>query len=125
MKIRSHSLDRVIELEPGRFITALKFLSYNEPIFNEHFPEREVYPGSMVLQSIFSALKVAFQYEEAMDVLMEWELKLINFKKMCEPGDLLKIELKRIEDADKISFIVSEYFGRNLLCNGQFVQRKD
>ncbi|MDP7077395.1 MAG: 3-hydroxyacyl-[acyl-carrier-protein] dehydratase FabZ, partial [Desulfobacterales bacterium] len=38
-------IDKIIELEPGKKVVALKNVSINEPFFQGHFPERPVMPG--------------------------------------------------------------------------------
>ena len=42
-------VDRVLELEKGARIKALKNVTYNEPFFNGHFPARPVMPGVLML----------------------------------------------------------------------------
>ncbi len=39
-------VDRVLEVIPGKSITAIKNVSVNEPFFNGHFPKMAVMPGS-------------------------------------------------------------------------------
>ena len=41
-------VDRVIDVEPGKQIHALKNVSVNEPFFNGHFPHHPVMPGDQV-----------------------------------------------------------------------------
>ena len=38
-------VDRVLEIEKGKRIKALKNVSVNEPQFTGHFPHRPVFPG--------------------------------------------------------------------------------
>ena len=42
-------VDRVIELEKGVRISALKNVTMNEPFFGGHFPHRPVMPGVLML----------------------------------------------------------------------------
>ena len=48
-------VDRVLELEPGKRIMALKNVTVNEPYFLGHFPHRPVMPGVMILEALAQA----------------------------------------------------------------------
>ncbi|HET7921646.1 MAG TPA: 3-hydroxyacyl-[acyl-carrier-protein] dehydratase FabZ, partial [Gammaproteobacteria bacterium] len=44
-------VDRVIECEPGKSLTAIKNVTINEPFFPGHFPHRPVMPGVLILEA--------------------------------------------------------------------------
>jgi 3-hydroxyacyl-[acyl-carrier-protein] dehydratase len=48
-------VDRVLEIQPGESITALKNVTYNEPFFPGHFPGRPVMPGVMIIEALAQA----------------------------------------------------------------------
>jgi UDP-3-O-[3-hydroxymyristoyl] N-acetylglucosamine deacetylase/3-hydroxyacyl-[acyl-carrier-protein] dehydratase len=48
-------VDRVLELEPGRHIRALKNVSCNEPFFPGHWPGRLIMPGVLILEAMAQA----------------------------------------------------------------------
>ena len=48
-------VDRVLELEKGKQIKAVKNVSANEPYFVGHFPHRPVMPGVMMLEALAQA----------------------------------------------------------------------
>ena len=45
-------VDRVLELETGKRIRALKNVTINEPFFTGHFPYRPVMPGVLMLEAM-------------------------------------------------------------------------
>ena len=45
-------VDRVLEIEKGQRIKALKNISINEPQFTGHFPHRPVFPGVLMLEAM-------------------------------------------------------------------------
>ncbi|MGH8821829.1 MAG: 3-hydroxyacyl-ACP dehydratase FabZ, partial [Rhodoferax sp.] len=45
-------VDRVLELEKGKRIKALKNVTINEPYFVGHFPYRPVMPGVLMIESM-------------------------------------------------------------------------
>ena len=48
-------VDRVLEVEKGKSIKALKNVSVNEPQFPGHFPNRPVFPGVLILEAMAQA----------------------------------------------------------------------
>ena len=48
-------VDRVLELEPGKRIKALKNVTINEQFFVGHFPQRPVMPGVLMLEALAQA----------------------------------------------------------------------
>ena len=48
-------VDRVLEIEKGKSIVALKNVTMNEPYFTGHFPHRPVMPGVMMLEALAQA----------------------------------------------------------------------
>ena len=45
-------VDRVTELEKGKYIKAYKNVSINEPYFVGHFPHRPVMPGVLIVEAL-------------------------------------------------------------------------
>jgi 3-hydroxyacyl-[acyl-carrier-protein] dehydratase len=45
-------VDRVLECKSGESIRAVKNVTFNEPFFTGHFPERPVMPGVMILEAL-------------------------------------------------------------------------
>jgi 3-hydroxyacyl-[acyl-carrier-protein] dehydratase len=48
-------VDRVLEYRTGESIRALKNVTYNEPYFPGHFPNRPVMPGVMIIEALAQA----------------------------------------------------------------------
>ena len=44
-------VDRVLEIDKGKSIKALKNVTINEPFFEGHFPNRPVMPGVLMLEA--------------------------------------------------------------------------
>jgi 3-hydroxyacyl-[acyl-carrier-protein] dehydratase len=85
-------IDRVLDLEPGKRITALKNISGNEWMFPGHFPGRAIYPGVLLIESIAQAAIVLLK---ASQVSMEGTLLLAGvrarFLRTVIPGDQILI----------------------------------
>jgi len=85
-------VDRVLELDKGKRIKALKNVTMNEPFFAGHFPNRPVMPGVMMLEALAQASAIlAFDNVDVRpdDNTVFYFVGIDNarFKKPVEPGD--------------------------------------
>ena len=48
-------IDRVIEFTPGEHLVGIKNVSFNEPHFTGHFPQRVIMPGVLILEALAQA----------------------------------------------------------------------
>lgn len=97
-------VDRVLELEKGKRIKALKNVTVNEPFFQGHFPKRPVMPGVLMLEALAQA--AALLAFDALDTSPSDEMVYYfagidgaRFKRPVEPGDqlILEVELVRMK----------------------------
>jgi 3-hydroxyacyl-[acyl-carrier-protein] dehydratase len=90
-------VDRVVELELGKRIVALKNVTINEPFFMGHFPHRPVMPGVMMLEALAQAAALlSFESagtEPGDDTVVYFVgIDGARFKRPVEPGDQLLLE---------------------------------
>jgi len=90
-------VDRVLEIERGVRIKALKNVTINEPFFMGHFPQRPVMPGVLMLEAL--AQTAALLSFESMDTEPDDDMVVYfvgidgaRFKRPVEPGDQLILE---------------------------------
>ncbi len=48
-------VDRVLKCVPGESLVALKNVSFNEPFFQGHFPDRPIMPGVLIIEALAQA----------------------------------------------------------------------
>ena len=90
-------VDRVLELEKGVSIKAIKNVSINEPFFLGHFPHRPVMPGVLMLEALaqaaallsFATLNVT---PDDQTVYYFAGIDGARFKRPVEPGDQLILQ---------------------------------
>ena len=97
-------VDRVLEIEKGQRIVALKNVSMNEPFFTGHFPHRPVMPGVLMLEALAQAAALlAFDTlgvtPDDKTVYYFAGIDNARFKRPVEPGDqlILEAELLRMK----------------------------
>lgn len=97
-------VDRVLTIEKGKTIKALKNVTINEPFFEGHFPHRPVMPGVLMLEALAQAAALlAFDALDAspddQSVYYFAGIEGARFKRPVEPGDqlILEVELLRMK----------------------------
>ena len=94
-------VDRVLEVEPGVRIRALKNVTANEPHFPGHFPDTPIYPGVLILECLAQASGLlAFKSPgmcpapgERERLFMLVGVDRARFKRPVVPGDQLLLEV--------------------------------
>jgi len=89
-------IDRVLDIEVGKSLTAIKNISFNEPQFTGHFPSQPIMPGVLIVEALAQATGIlAFKSEvgrpQEGQIYMLVGVDNARFKRMVEPGDQLKL----------------------------------
>ena len=92
-------VDRVIDWESGKSITAIKNVTINEEFFNGHFPHKPVMPGVLTIEALAqTAALLAFltmgQKPDDNAVVYFVGIDGARFKRPVEPGDQLRMQVE-------------------------------
>ena len=92
-------VDRVLALDKGKTIKALKNVTINEPFFEGHFPHRPVMPGVLILGAMAQAAALlsfaSMDQDPGEDTVVYFAgIDAARFKRPVEPGDQLMIEAR-------------------------------
>lgn len=91
-------VDRILEMEDGKRVLALKNVTINEPFFPGHFPHRPVMPGVLILEALAQAAAV-LSFKSSGETPDENSLVYFagidgaRFKRPVVPGDQLLLEV--------------------------------
>lgn len=95
-------VDRVLHFEKGRFLRAVKNVTFNEPFFQGHFPENPVFPGVLILEAMAQATGVlAFKSAGSLRLGELYYFAAIHharFKRPVVPGDQMILEVEFLKE---------------------------
>ena len=98
-------IDRILSVDPGKSVRALKNVTMNEPFFQGHFPEVPVMPGVLILEAMGQAggvLAHVSMPERLQGRLVYFtSIDKARFRKPVVPGDQLILESKIINIRSK------------------------
>jgi 3-hydroxyacyl-[acyl-carrier-protein] dehydratase len=120
-------VDRVLELEKGKRIKALKNVTINEPFFTGHFPHRPVMPGVLMLEAMAQAAALlAFDMQgvtpDDKTVYYFAGIDGARFKRPVEPGDqlIMDVALDRLK-AGVFKFKGVAHVAGNIVCEAELM----
>ncbi len=93
-------VDRVLEMEPGKRIVAIKNVTMNEPFFPGHFPGAPVMPGVLIIEAMaqVGATMVLHAMEDRSSKLVYFTgIDKARFRRTVVPGDQLILTLEVIK----------------------------
>ncbi len=87
-------IDRVISCDCEKEIHAIKNVSFNEPMFNGHFPGNPIFPGVLLLEGLAQAagllgFRITEQKSTANDLYLFAGIDNARFKRQVVPGDTI------------------------------------
>ncbi|MDR3684921.1 MAG: 3-hydroxyacyl-ACP dehydratase FabZ [Geothrix sp.] len=106
-------VDRILDFEPKQWIRGLKNLSFNEAVFQGHFPSRPVFPGVYIVEAMAQTggCLLMREYEDrARKVIYFMGIDAVKFRKPVLPGDQMVMEVKVIQFKGRICKMRGEAF---------------
>ncbi|MFK5984155.1 MAG: 3-hydroxyacyl-ACP dehydratase FabZ [Pseudomonadota bacterium] len=94
-------VDKVTHLELGKSLTAIKNVSFNEPQFTGHFPQKPIFPGVLIIEALAQATGILVYRSNQSKPSNEKLFYLVGidsarFKKTVLPGDQLLLQIEVI-----------------------------
>lgn len=103
-------IDRITEIHPGEFLTAVKGLTMAEEYLQDHFPLFPVMPGVLMLEALYQSsawlVRVTDDFANSMVILEE--ARNVTYKDFVQPGQALVVHTKIQKRAENQVWIQAE-----------------
>ncbi len=98
-------IDRIVQLEPGSRLVALKGLAMAEEYLADHFPAAPVMPGVLMLEALVqaSAWLVRASEDFSHSVVVLKEARSVKYANFVEPGSVLRITTEVISQDERLT----------------------
>ena len=89
-------VDRVLEVQKGKYCKALKNISGNEEVFQGHFPSQAVLPGVMIIEALAQTAGIVIhsgkEDASSSEIVFFAGIDKAKFRIPVVPGDQLVLE---------------------------------
>jgi len=100
--MRFQLIDKIVEVEPGKRLQAVKHLTLGEEYLADHFPTFPVMPGVLMLQTLVEAgawlLRIQEDFRHSVITLRE--AKNVKYGHFMQPGRSMKVSVELVDQAD-------------------------
>jgi 3-hydroxyacyl-[acyl-carrier-protein] dehydratase len=117
-------LDRILELEPGVRVKAVKRLRPDEEYLQDHFPRFPVMPGVLMLEAMYQAAAWLVRQSEgfAHSMVVLKEARNIKYTDFVTPGKELVVTAEIVKQDDSLTTFTGQgTIDGNLAVNGKLV----
>lgn len=99
-------IDRVTDMEQGKWAEAVKCVTVNEPFFQGHFPGRPIMPGGLIMEALAQtgAVAILSEAENRGKLVVFGGIKNCRFKRQVVPGDVLTLYCELTERRGPIGY---------------------
>jgi 3-hydroxyacyl-[acyl-carrier-protein] dehydratase len=108
-------IDRVLDIEPGKYAIAVKNISGNDMVFLGHFPEKAIMPGALILEAMAQTAIILFATKKEDSGSDKKPLYFFGsvkarFLHPAVPGDQLKIRVENVKTLPAGAYVSGEAF---------------
>lgn len=118
-------VDRVIDIQPGKSIVALKNVTCNESFFEGHFPEIKIMPGVLILEAVAQAGGILLYHsipDPMKKLVVLSKIQNARFRKIVTPGDQLRLEAEFVKLKARVCHIRGRALvGEEVVADGEIV----
>ncbi len=96
-------IDRVLSVDVGKSLVAIKNVTVNEPCFTGHFPALPVMPGVLIVEALAQASGILIfqtigRYPDPKELFYLAGIDSTRFKRMVVPGDTMHLEIELLKE---------------------------
>lgn len=117
-------LDKIININGDESATGIKNVTYNEPIFQGHFPDNPIFPGVLIIEGMAQtagAIVIAAEREKGLSHLVYMlTIDKAKFRKPAVPGDRLEYHIQKIRRRKNVGrFFARAMVGDTLVAEAE------
>ncbi|MFK7890889.1 MAG: 3-hydroxyacyl-ACP dehydratase FabZ [Granulosicoccus sp.] len=118
-------IDRVTAFEADVSLSAIKNVTFNEPVFTGHFPQSPIFPGVLILEamaqaSALMAFKSMGGYPSEKTLYLLVGIDKARFRKQVIPGDQVIFDVKVNKEKRGIwNFAATAHVDNVLVCSAE------
>jgi len=94
-------IDKVLIEEPFKKAIGIKNVTFNEPHFTGHFPDRPIMPGVLIVEAMAqtAAIMIINSSSETQEEKLVYFMSIdkVKFRKPVIPGDVLELHVSSIQ----------------------------
>ena len=95
-------IDRILKIDKGRSLQALKNISLGEDYLQDHFPGFPIMPNSLIIEALAQSGGILVGHlHNFKDKVILAKIEKAEFPKMVRPGDQLILEAEIIEEREE------------------------
>lgn len=89
-------IDKIVEVEPGKRIKAVKYVRQEEYYFKGHFPSNPIMPGVLIVETIAQAgaVSILMLPENKGKLVLFAGIDKARFRRIVKPGDEMTVEVE-------------------------------
>jgi 3-hydroxyacyl-[acyl-carrier-protein] dehydratase len=110
--VRFSLVDKIVALQPGASIEAIKGLSMAEEYLQDHFPRFPVMPGVLMLEALYQSAAWLVRASEDFQhsIVLLKEARNVKYGSFVKPGQTLRIEANIIKHEPGITSLKGQAF---------------
>lgn len=94
-------IDRIIDIDGDESAVGIKNVTFNEPIFQGHFPGKPIFPGVLIIEGMAQTAGAIVIHHDSMagtrKIVLMLTVDKAKFRKPAGPGDKLEFHIRKIQ----------------------------
>lgn len=94
-------IDKIIKIDGDETAVGIKNVTFNEPIFQGHFPENPIFPGVLIIEGMAqTAGAIVIKHDAGggkKNIVLMLGVDKAKFRKPAGPGDVIEFHIAKIQ----------------------------
>lgn len=94
-------IDKIIKIDGDETAIGIKNVTFNEPIFQGHFPENPIFPGVLIIEGMAqTAGAIVIRHDAGggkKNIVLMLGVDKAKFRKPAGPGDTIEFHIAKIQ----------------------------